>query len=270
MHDLQKARHPVPARRQGRAGRARRLGLGGQPPQRRPRRCAPRRCSMPPDASARPPGSTSRPAASRPTTAAGSRSIRKTFQTSGAAHLCRRRRDRLSEPCLDRDGAGTHRRLPRVRRADAPGARVLSLRHLRGAGDFDSRPDRGAGAGEGDPLRGRHRAVPRDLARAHHGARGRHDEDAVLARGPQAARRPHPRRGRDRADPHRPGGAQPRRHDRLFRRERLQLSDAGRRPTRSRRSMRSTGWARGARACVRCRRSGRGSRRTRWRRRGMR
>ncbi len=40
--------------------------------------------------------------------------------------------------------------------------------------------------------------------------------------------RPHHRRRRDGADPHRPGGPEPRRHHRLLRRERLQLSDARR------------------------------------------
>ena len=62
-----------------------------------------------------------------------------------AAHLRRRRRHRLSEPRLDLDGAGPHRRLPRLRRAGAAAAGVLSLRHLFGAGDLDRRHDRGAG-----------------------------------------------------------------------------------------------------------------------------
>ena len=39
-----------------------------------------------------------------------------TFQTERAAHLRRRRRHRLPEPRLDLDGAGPHRRLPRLRR----------------------------------------------------------------------------------------------------------------------------------------------------------
>ena len=48
-----------------------------------------------------------------------------TFQTAAAAHLCRRRHHRLPEPGLDLDGAGPHRRLPRLRRA-GPGARRSS------------------------------------------------------------------------------------------------------------------------------------------------
>ena len=43
-----------------------------------------------------------------------------------------------------------------------------------------------------------------------------------------AARRSHRRRGRDRADPYRPGGAEPEGHTGLFHREHLQLSDTGR------------------------------------------
>ena len=139
--------------------------------ERRPRACAPRCCSTPPAGSARRRTSTSRPAASTADNRGRLKVDPKTFQTDGAAHLCRRRRDRLSEPRLDLDGAGPHRRLPRLRRADAAGARVFSLRHLRRAGDLDRRADRGAGAREGHRLRSRHRALPRDLARAHHGPR---------------------------------------------------------------------------------------------------
>ena len=43
-----------------------------------------------------------------------------------AAHLCRRRRHRLPEPRLDLDGAGPHRRLPRLRRAGATRRRSSS------------------------------------------------------------------------------------------------------------------------------------------------
>ena len=74
------------------------------------------------------------------------------------------------EPRLDLDGAGPHRRLPRLRRAAPHAAGVLPLRHLFGAGDLDGRHDRGGGARARHPLRVRHRAVPRDLARPHHGA----------------------------------------------------------------------------------------------------
>ena len=45
---------------------------------------------------------------------------------------------------------------------------------------------------------------------------------------PQAPRRPHLRRARDRDHPHRPGGARLRRHDRLLPRRGLQLPDDGR------------------------------------------
>ena len=65
-----------------------------------------------------------------------------------AAHLRRRRRDRLSEPRLHLDGAGPHRRLPRLRRRDAAGAGILPLRHLRRAGNFDHRAHGSAGARE--------------------------------------------------------------------------------------------------------------------------
>ncbi len=76
-------------------------------------------------------------------------------------------------------------------------------------------------------LRGRHRTLPRDLARPHHGAEQRHDEDDLLDQDAPAARRAHPRRRRHRADPYRPGRAQPQRHHRLFHPEHVQLSDAG-------------------------------------------
>ena len=53
--------------------------------------------------------------------------------------------------------------------ADARAAGILSLRHLFGARDLHRRHDRRAGAREAHPLRSRHRALPRDLARPHHG-----------------------------------------------------------------------------------------------------
>ena len=53
-----------------------------------------------------------------------------------AAYLCRGRRDRLSEPRLDVDGAGSARRLPRLRPASRRRRRILPLRHLCGAGNF--------------------------------------------------------------------------------------------------------------------------------------
>ena len=54
--------------------------------------------------------------------------------------------DRLPEPGLDLDGAGPHRRLPRLRRRRAARAGVLPLRHLFGAGDLHRRHERGGGA----------------------------------------------------------------------------------------------------------------------------
>ena len=88
-----------------------------------------------------------------------------TFQTTVPQHLCRGRRDRLPEPCLDVDGAGPGRRLPRLRRAAAAAAGDLSLRHLCGAGDFDGRPVRGAGARKrASPTRSASRASARPRA----------------------------------------------------------------------------------------------------------
>ena len=82
-----------------------------------------------------------------------------------AEHLCGRRRDRLSEPRLDLDGAGPGRRLPRLRRAAAAAAGDLSLRHLFGAGDLDGRPVGGAGARERRaPTRSASRASARPRA----------------------------------------------------------------------------------------------------------
>ena len=112
------------------------------------------------------------------------------------------------EPRLDVDGAGPGRRLPRLRHAAAAGAGDLSLWHLRRAGDLDGRPVRGAGARERRRLRMRHRPLPRDFARPHHGRQFRLPEADLRARDPPPARRPHRRRRRDRADPYRPGGHQ--------------------------------------------------------------
>ena len=97
-----------------------------------------------------------------------------TFQTGSAAHLCRRRRHRLPEPRLDLDGAGPHRRLPRLRRA-GPRARRSSSP----TASIRCRRSRPIGMTEeqarerGIPLRVRRRPVPRDLARPHHGPRRR-------------------------------------------------------------------------------------------------
>ncbi len=69
----------------------------------------------------------------------------------------------------------------------------------------------------------------RETSRGHiMGLEHRHDEDDLLDQVAPPARRAHRRRGRDRADPYRPGGAEPQQHHRLFHREHLQLPDAGR------------------------------------------
>ena len=59
-----------------------------------------------------------------------------------AAHLLRRRCDRLPKPGIHVDGARPHRRLPRVRPPDAARAGVLPLRHLFSAGDLHGRHER--------------------------------------------------------------------------------------------------------------------------------
>ncbi len=58
----------------------------------------------------------------------------------------------------------------------------------------------------GDPLRGGHRPLPRDRPRPAPGRRAGHAQDADPPGDAQAAGRPHHRRRRHRADPHRPGG----------------------------------------------------------------
>ena len=69
----------------------------------------------------------------------------------------------------------------------------------------------------------------RETSRGHiMGVDFRLPEADLRARHAPAARRPHRRRGRDRAHSHRPGGDQSRRHGRLLRQQYLQLPDAGR------------------------------------------
>ena len=65
-----------------------------------------------------------------------------------------------------------------------------------------------------------------DVTRPHHGVGDGDDEDDLLHPDPPAARRPYRRRGRDRADPYRSGGAEPEGQARILHREHLQLSDA--------------------------------------------
>ncbi len=71
---------------------------------------------------------------------------------------------------IDVDGAGTRGGVPCLRHGAAPAARILSLRHLFGAGNLDHRNERGGGPQARDPLRVRHGTLPRDLAWPHHGA----------------------------------------------------------------------------------------------------
>jgi len=71
-------------------------------------------------------------------------------------------------------------------------------------------------------------AVPRDGARADHGARQWLHEDDLRAGDAALAGRAYRGRRRDGADPYRTGRAEPWRHARLFCREHVQLSHAGR------------------------------------------
>ena len=148
----------------------------------------------------------------------------RTFQTSASNIYAAG--DIIGFPSLASTSMEQGRGLPRLRHASAAGPGDLSLRHLRGSGDIDRRRVGGRSEGERRALRMRHRALPGNLARPYHGRQFWFPEADLLARDPQAARRPHRRRGRDRTDPHRPGGDQSRRHGRLLRREHLQLSDA--------------------------------------------
>ena len=81
-----------------------------------------------------------------------------TFQTPAhlpdrsAAHLRGGRRDRVSEPGVDLDGARTDRRVPRSGPAHAAGAGILPLWHLRGAGNFHGGHERGRSAPPRHPL----------------------------------------------------------------------------------------------------------------------
>ena len=78
--------------------------------------------------------------ASRPTTAGGIKVDPQTFQTSVPHIYAAGDVIGFPEPCLDLDGAGPGRRLPRLRRAAAAAAGNLSLRHLFGAGNLHRRP----------------------------------------------------------------------------------------------------------------------------------
>ena len=118
-----------------------------------------------------------------------------TFQTTVPNIYAAGRRDRLPEPCLDGDGAGQGGRLPRLRRDAAAAAGNVPVRHLFGAGDLDGRAVGRAGAQLGNALRDRCRAVPRDVARPHHGRRFRLPEADLLDRDAAAARRAYRRRG---------------------------------------------------------------------------
>jgi hypothetical protein len=69
-----------------------------------------------------------------------------TLQTSVPHIYAAWRCDRLSQPRLDLDGAGTDRRLPCAGDGADGAARILSLRDLFGAGNFHHRLDRGRSA----------------------------------------------------------------------------------------------------------------------------
>ena len=85
-----------------------------------------------------------------------------------------------------------------------------------------SRRSRWSGATEEEltaqkvPYETGHRPLPGDRARADPRRRLRHVQDALPPRGPAAARRALHRHRRDRAHPHRPGGARPGRRARLL------------------------------------------------------
>ncbi len=95
-------------------------------------------------------------------------------------------------------------------------------------GDLDRRQDRAGADGRESPLRDRRLEVRR--ARQGPDARRRHGDaqDPLRPQHPQASRRAHLRRARDRDHPHRPGRHRLRRHDRLLPRHRLQLPHHGR------------------------------------------
>ena len=91
----------------------------------------------------------------------------------------------------------------------------------------------------------RHRAVPRDLARAHHGRELRLPETDLRARHAAPARRAHRRRGCDRAHPHRPGGDQPAAARSISSSTTPSTIRRWPRPTRSPGSTPGTGWGEG-------------------------
>jgi hypothetical protein len=170
---------------------------------------------------------------SRWITAAASRSIPVTLQTD-VPHIYAAG-DVIGFPAL----ASTSMEQGRVAACHAFGMRpagaagVLPLRHLFGARDLDDRADRGGGAPKGIPYEvGIARF--RETSRGHiMGCNSGMMKMIFSTEDPPPARRAHRRRGRDRADPYRPGGAQPQRHDRLFHPEHLQLSRRWPKPTRS-------------------------------------
>ena len=124
-----------------------------------------------------------------------------------AAHLRRRRRDRLPQPGVGVDGTGPARRRPRGRHAGSVEPGSVSLRHLHDSGDLVHREDRGAAHGRRRAVRDRARLLPRDRARADPRRHDRPPEADLPPRDEGAARRAHHRRGRRRAGAHRPGGA---------------------------------------------------------------
>ena len=185
----------------------------------------------------------------RPTTAAACRST-SSFRTDGAAHLRRRRRDRLPEPRRDLERAGPARRLPRVRRRrpSPMGAHfpigIYAIPEISMVGRHRAGADRAS-------------KVPYEtgIARYREIARGQilgddsglfkmlfHREDRRLLGVHMHRHRRH------RADPHRAGRARPRRRARLLPADGLQLSRRSPSATRSPRSTPRTSSARSGHA----------------------
>ena len=109
-----------------------------------------------------------------------------------------------------------------------PESPLVSLWHLLGARDVHLRHVGGRATGTWYPLRDRCRPLPRDLARAYHGAGTWYAEDAHQPQNPPGSGGSDRGRRRHRADSHRPGGDESAGYGGLFCPEYLQLSDSGR------------------------------------------
>ena len=96
---------------------------------------------------------------------AGAPQGRRDVPHDGAAHLCRRRRHRLSQPGRDVVGAGPAGRLPRLRAGRRGDVAPLPDRHLRHPGDLDGRRHRAGPHPRPGALRDRaSRAIARSRA----------------------------------------------------------------------------------------------------------